>query len=131
MRAVVQLTVSLTVLSCAQPLPSGLVLPDRALLLSSFLYITVLSAACMMVSRDHAVEEVQFIAQVKKQVTGLTIVWCAGVDGPPDHHCSVSSFDAAVHAALEALVCHQECVCRRRDRRIACGRCNCCRSGAL
>ena len=38
----------------AQPLPSGLVLPDRAVLLSSLLYITVLSTACMMVSDSSA-----------------------------------------------------------------------------
>ena len=56
----------------AQPLPSGLVLPDRAVLLSSLLYITVLSAACLMVSHNDLLvsAEVQLTEQLSK-----TFVW--------------------------------------------------------
>ena len=112
-----------------QPLPSGLVLPDRAVLLSSFLYITVLSAACMMVSLDLAVA---CDGVVVRLWPGCAISsCCAGVHGFA-HHCGgLSGCNAAVYAAAEALMCREERLCCGCDCRVTSCRRDCSWSGAL
>lgn len=74
----------------AQPLPSGVVPPDGALLLASVLYIAVLIAACLMVRA--ASSEPQGV-----------LLWCAARGWSP-------AFMAAA-SCLQSALC--QCACLR------------------